>query len=352
MHAIGQHFIGGFDGTEVTPALVTLIKKYRIGGFILFKRNIASPRRVQKLIANLQKLSTTPLFIGVDHEGGNVFRLGPPFTQIPPMATVGKYYRRTKKIGTVFQLGELLGRELRSVGFNWNYAPVVDVHSNPKNPVIGKRAFGPDPQVVSRCAGAVVKGLHAAGVLSCAKHFPGHGATIVDSHLDLPVLNDPGRLLWKRDMFPYRKLIAKKLLKTIMVAHVSYPELDENDCATLSRPIITDLLRKKLKFKGVIVSDDLRMRAIADRYGLNEASLRFFQAGGDMAMICRDPALQMEAIDFVTEQLKGDAPLRKHFVQSWARIIKVKKEILKVKPPLPITLLPSLEHQKIVEQLM
>ncbi|MDO8518889.1 MAG: beta-N-acetylhexosaminidase [Deltaproteobacteria bacterium] len=350
MHPIGQHFIGGFDGTEVTPELRKLIKKYQIGGFILFKRNIESPAQVKKLIADLQKISSIPLFMGVDHEGGNVFRLGPPFTQVPPMAVVGKYYRKTKKIGTVFQLGELLGKELRAVGFNWNYAPVVDVHSNPKNPVIGKRAFGPDPVVVSRCAAAVMKGLHSAGVLSCAKHFPGHGATIADSHFDLPVLNDPGRLLWKRDIFPYRKLIAKKLLKTIMIAHVSYPELDENDCATLSRPIITDLLRKKMKFSGLIVSDDLRMKAISDRYGLKEASLQFFRAGGDMAMICREPHLQMEAIDYVRTHADGD--LQKHFSQSFRRIQKLKNQIVQAKVSFPVTLLPSPAHQKIVAQLM
>src|SRR5690606_10390692 len=140
---------------------------------------------------------------------------------------------KTGNVRKVRKLGQILGRELKAVGFNWDYAPIVDVHSNPNNPVIGKRSFGPDPILVTKCGEAIIQGLHDEGVLSCAKHFPGHGATSVDSNLDLPVLDDPGRLLWKRDLYPYRKLIPKKIIKTIMTAHVRYPELDPHYCATL-----------------------------------------------------------------------------------------------------------------------
>lgn len=349
-YPIGQHFIVGFEGTTVSKSLAKLIRKYRIGGVILFARNIESPRQVKKLISTLQKVSTVPLLVGVDHEGGNVFRLGAPFTRIPAMANVGSYFRKTHKIKTVRSLGELLGRELAAVGFNWNFAPVVDVHSNPKNPVIGQRAFSPNPLVVTRCASAIIEGLHSQGVISCAKHFPGHGATSADSHLTLPVLNDPGRLLWKRDLFPYRRLIAKKMIPTIMTAHVLYPELDEENCATLSRPIITGLLRKKIGFEGVVVSDDLRMKAISAEFGIPQATVNFFNAGGDMAMICREPDIQIEAIEHVIKIKKKDRLLARQLLASSSRLNRLKKRFLSSFPDFPLDVIGCPAHQKIVEK--
>lgn len=345
---IGQHFVGGFDGTEITPAVVKLVKKYYIGGFVLFSRNIESVVQVAKLIGALKKLSRTPLFIAVDHEGGPVFRLPPPFTVVPPMSYVGKYYGRTRDLKTVEKLGMLLGRELGSVGFNWNYAPVVDVHSNPKNPVIGKRAFGPDPSIVTRCGGAVIRGLHAEGILSCAKHFPGHGATRMDSHLALPVLKASGRLLWKRDLFPYRKLVSGNIIKSIMTAHVLYSELDPENCATLSKPILTGLLRKKLNFRGLIVSDDLWMKAVSNEYGIGSAAVMFFRAGGDVALICRNPEIQMDAMEKVASEAGRDKSFRDQLSRSGLRIKKIKDEFLKRRVPADFHSIGCPEHQKIV----
>ena len=328
MHSIGQHFIGGFDGTKITPSVKELIQKYHIGGFILFRRNIKSVAQVRGLVAKLQRQSKTPLFIGVDQEGGNVFRLGKPFTQLPSMAVVGNYYRRTKNIRDVQKVGQILGAELKAVGVNWDYAPVVDVHSNPKNPIIKNRSFGPDPKLVTRCAEALIKGLHKEGVLSCVKHFPGHGATSADSHLELPIVRSSGRLLWRRDLWPFRKLITSKRVATLMTAHVKYPALDGSDCATLSHSILTDLLRKRMKYRGIIISDDFFMKAISDEYGIPDASYRFFKAGGDLALICKDPKVQMKAIEHVTKLAKKDRTLQKHFQQSQKRIQKIKGKFL------------------------
>lgn len=352
MQAIGQHFVGGFDGTKITPLVKKLIQKYQIGGLILFGRNIESPEQVRYLNAELQKLASVPLLIGVDQEGGPVARLKAPFTKLPPMGDVGDYYRRTKDLHTVKQIGHILGKELRAVGFNWDYAPVLDVHSNPKNPVIGRRSFSPDPAIVQKCASALIRGLHAEGVLSCAKHFPGHGATSVDSHKNLPVLKTPGRILWKRDLYPYRKLIPQKGILTLMTAHVRYTELDPENCATLSGPILTDLLRKRLAYKGLIVSDDLLMKAISDRYGIPEAARQFFEAGGDMAMICKDPEIQIETIRRLQEIVTKSKSLSRHLSQSAKRIQKLKNKFCKTSPLPSLDTIGCHQHQKIVNRVM
>ncbi len=346
----GQHFVGGFDGTRLTKELKILIQKYQIGGVILFARNIESPRQVRFLNKQLQKIAPIPLLIGVDQEGGPVARLKAPFTELPPMIKVGEYFRRTKDIKTVEGVGRVLGRELSALGFNWDYAPVVDVHSNPKNPIIGKRSFGPDPLVVAKCAAALIQGLHQEGVLSCAKHFPGHGSTSVDSHKDLPVVKTTGRLLWKRDIFPYRKLIAWRKLATLMTAHVRYTELDSEHCATLSADILQNLLRGRLKYRGLIVSDDLWMKAISDRIGIPEAALQFFKAGGDMAMICKEPAIQIEAIEVIQQSLKKDAVLRRHFKKSARRLEKIKNRFCVATGFPPLSILGHPTHKALIEK--
>lgn len=351
MHSIGQHFIIGFEGNRVTPAIKKLIQKYHVGGLILFSQNIKSPRQVKRLVERLQSLSSERLFIGIDQEGGRVLRLKKPFTKIPSMKKVGEYYRRTRDVQAVAEVGRLLGRELRAVGINWNYAPVVDVHSNPKNPVIGDRSFSPDPVVVCKCAEALIRGLHSESVLSCAKHFPGHGNTSKDSHKTLPVVKSSGRLLWKRDIFPYRKLIARRVCHSIMTAHVFYPELDSELCATLSKPIITDLLRKRLKFRGIVVSDDLWMKAISERYEIPEAVCGFFRAGGDLAMICREPEIQIEAIEEAKKSAEKDKTLQNHFRQSIKRIQKVKKLFCSKSPPHPISVIGCSEHQNLIKKI-
>lgn len=345
---VGQHFIGGFDGTRITKTIIRLIEKDHIGGFILFTRNIESPRQVRSLIKRLQSRSRRPLFISVDQEGGRVFRLKAPFTKVPPMATIGRYVRKTKDLRLVSRLGRLMGRELKAVGFNLNFAPIVDIHSNPKNPIIGDRSFGPDPKLVAQCAKAMIRGLHNEGVISCSKHFPGHGATSSDSHRTLPVLKASGRLLWRRDIWPYRRLKDQGCLPCLMTAHVLYPRLDAEHCATHSRNIMTDLLRKRIGYRGVVVSDDLLMKAVSKPYSVAESSLRFFAAGGDLALICREPELQREAIDHVAQKARKDKKLRNHFSRSSARIQSLKKRFCRRTPNLITTQSGTLTPQSVL----
>lgn len=351
MMILGQHFIGGFDGIKITPAIKTLIQKYHIGGFVLFKRNIESIKQVSRLIEKLQSLSSTPLFIAVDQEGGRVFRLGPPFTVLPPMATVGHYFRHTKNKKTLIDLGRFLAKELKAVGFNWDFAPVVDVNSNPRNPIIGNRSFGPDPQLVTRCAGLILEGLHREKMISCAKHFPGHGATSHDSHHELPVVPSPSRLLWKRDMDPFRRLINQKKILTIMTAHVIYPDFDEKNCATLSSEILSTILRRKLHFKGLIVSDDLLMKAISDHRDLTEASHLFFQAGGDVALICRHPEQQIQVMEALKKKFSQNKVFHTNLQKSAARILKLKKMFCRRSKTADLKIIGCPAHQKIIEQL-
>ena len=191
--------------------------------------------------------------VAIDHEGGRVLRLGEPFTQFPPAAVVG----RTRNPDLAYRVGHAMGVELASVGIDLSFAPVLDVHSNPANPVIGDRAFGSDPALVSEMGIALMRGLHDGGVLSCGKHFPGHGDTEKDSHLELPVVRRSRAELEQTELVPFRAAIAAGV-PMLMSAHVLYPALDPEHPATLSRAILTDLLRGELHFDGVVASDDLR----------------------------------------------------------------------------------------------
>lgn len=349
MHPIGPHIIGGFEGLRITPKVKRLIKEFDIGGFILFKRNIRSVDQVKGLIKRLQDLAGRELFMGVDQEGGGVFRLGPPFTVLPPMAVLGNFYRKTKQADRIREVGRILARELKAVGFNWDYAPVVDVHSNPRNPIIGKRSFGPDPNIVTACAKALIEGLHDEGVISCAKHFPGHGATELDSHLELPVLEDLGRLLWKRDMLPYRKLIPSGHIKTIMTAHVLYPDLDPQHCATLSRNILYNILRRKIKFKGVIVSDDMWMKGISDKIPIPKACEEFFMASGDMVLICRQPQSQLETIEYLTDIYEKNSVFQARLAQAQKRVEKLRNEFLVSSKAPDLSVIGQLAHRDSIQ---
>jgi beta-N-acetylhexosaminidase len=350
-YPVGEHFVLGFDGVKINRKIKRFLSRCRPGGVIIFRRNIESPKQLKGLISGFQKASDSPLLVGVDQEGGLVMRLRHPFTELPPMSHVGRYYAKTKSQLTVKKIGQILGRELKAIGFNWNFSPVVDVHSNPKNPVIGNRSFGPNPKTVFECADALIRGMHQEGVLSCAKHFPGHGATSVDSHLDLPVVDDAGRLIWKRDVYPYRELLKKRRLLSVMTAHVSYPNLDNNYCATLSSSILYGLLRKRMKYNGLIVSDDLQMKGITNTHSIYDACKLFFDAGGDLAMICKDMDVQMETIEKMKMEVNRNPALEKRLIESGKRIKRIKKRFCMNKRKQPLRVVGCREHQEIVRKI-
>ncbi len=296
---IGQLFMIGFEGTEVTGQLTELIRDFRVGGVILFKRNITSKGQLKKLILDIRAIANgRPMLIAADHEGGRVFRMPEPFTKFPPMAEFGAEFERSGDISPVYEMATVMAEELKDVGINVNFAPVLDVNTNIKNPVIGDRAFSGNVKTVSILGIEAIKGLQDNGIIACGKHFPGHGDTSLDSHFDLPTLPHTIGRLEAIELVPFIAGISEGL-QSIMTAHVIYEGIDSERPATLSPTLINKLLRRDMNFGGVVFTDDLRMKAISDKWGLPEACVMSLAAGCDICLICRDNAAQKEAIEHV-----------------------------------------------------
>jgi len=280
---IGQLLIGSLPAKTIPAEMRSLAREFQLGGVILFARNIEAPEQVAELSRDVQSLgSGAPLWVSVDQEGGRVARLRAPFTEWPPMAVLG----RAGDVVLASRFAAALAAELRAVGITLDYAPVLDIHTNPKNPVIGDRALAEDAAAVGRLGAAIVRGLQDNGVASCGKHFPGHGDTSVDSHVALPVVEHPPDRIRRVECVPFREAIAANVA-FIMTAHVLVPSLDEEKPATLSRRIVYDLLRDELGFEGVILSDDLEMKALAATYAVPDAAVEAVAAGCDAVLVCR-----------------------------------------------------------------
>lgn len=290
LHAqIGRLLFVGVPGPVLDAATRRTLEELRVGGVTLFRRNVGTPAEIRDLTAALHALPSHPL-VAIDHEGGRVQRLGEPFTRFPPAAVIG----RTRNPDLAYRLGRAMAAELASVGIDLSFAPVLDVHSNPANPIIGDRSFSSDSVLVSDMAIALMRGLHDGGVLSCGKHFPGHGDTEKDSHLELPIVRRSRTELDRNELAPFRAAIAAGV-PMLMSAHVVYPALDPEHPATLSRAILTDLLRGELHFDGVVASDDLEMRAIANHGSIGDAAVASLLAGADALLICEELPRAVEA---------------------------------------------------------
>ena len=280
---IGQLLIGSMPGTTISAEMRSLAREFAIGGVILFARNIEAPEQVAELSHDLQSLAPeTPVWVSIDQEGGRVARLRAPFTEWPPMAVLG----RCGDPAVASRFAAALAAELKAVGITLDYAPVLDIHTNPKNPVIGDRALAVDAAMVGTLGAAIVRGLQDNGVAACGKHFPGHGDTSVDSHDELPIVEHPPDRIRRVECVPFREAIRADVA-FMMTAHLLVPSLDEATPATLSRRIVHDLLRQKLGFDGVILSDDLEMEALARTYALPEAAVQAIAAGCDGVLVCR-----------------------------------------------------------------
>jgi beta-N-acetylhexosaminidase len=283
-----------------------LVRHYRVGGVILFARNVDSPEQVAELVRELQSLAREaghdlPLLVAVDQEGGRVARLREPWTVWPSLRALGRLASEEH----ARRVGQALAAELGPCGIRLDFAPVVDVDTNPRNPVIGDRSFGSDPELVGRLGAAMVLGLQEGGVAGCAKHFPGHGDTGVDSHHELPLLSHPEERLQEVELVPFRKAVEAGVA-AVMTAHILLPELDEKLPATLSPRIVDALLRRKLKHEGVVVSDDLEMKAIAGRWKSGEAAVLAARAGCDLLCISKSPDAQVETIEALVRARESD----------------------------------------------
>ncbi len=305
----------GFHGTTPSPEVLELIAR-GVGGVILFARNVESAAQVAELTAALKRAAGRPLLVSIDQEGGRVARLRARqgFTELPPMRALGE----TGDEALAFEAGALLGRELRAVGVDQDYAPVVDVDTNPLNPVIGDRSLGRDPALVGRLGAALARGLQSAGVAACAKHFPGHGDTSQDSHVDLPRLSHALSRLLAVELPPFTAL-SRAGVAAVMTAHVVFDALDPDRPATISPPVLA-LLRERCGFTGVCVSDDLEMKAIAAYMPLEVAAPGAVAAGVDQLLVCHTPAAQHAAIDLVRRAVEDGRIPRARLAEARARV--------------------------------
>jgi beta-N-acetylhexosaminidase len=289
----GQLLFVGFQGTRVPDELAALVAAGRIGGVVLFARNLESPEQVRGLVRELHAAAPdeTPLLVCIDQEGGRVQRLRAPWTVWPSMRELGDHDdpEATRDVAAA------LARELLELGIGLDFAPVVDVATEPSNPAIGDRSFGDSPDRVARHAEAFIAGLQQGGVAACAKHFPGHGDTTRDSHYELPRLSHDLERLRRVELPPFRAAI-RAGVASVMTAHIVYPALDPAHPATLS-PRVLRLLREELGFGGVIFSDDLEMRAVADAMPIHERVQGSLEAGVDAVLVCSEHALWQEALE-------------------------------------------------------
>jgi beta-N-acetylhexosaminidase len=302
-----------------------LAKEFDLGGGILFSRNVEAPEQVAELAADIEALGRTmPAWVSIDQEGGRVARLKEPFTRWPPMAVLG----RAKSDTLAERFGRALARELRAVGVTLDYAPVLDIHTNPKNPVIGDRAFAEKAEEVARFGSVVIRALQSEGVAACGKHFPGHGDTSTDSHLELPVVEHPPERLRAVEFVPFRAAIREQVA-FIMTAHVLVPSLDEAAPATLSAAIVQAILRDELGYQGVILSDDLEMKAVSARLAVPSAAVQAIAAGCDAVLVCSgDVDLQAATLEALVKAIeRGEIPSRR-FEDALTRLRKAKERFL------------------------
>ncbi len=308
---MGQLFMVGFWGTTPSPEIIDMIARYHVGGIILFSRNVQDTQQVLELTGSLQEAARAaghpyPLLIAIDQENGAVQRLGRSATQFPGNMALGA-------IGSeqiAHDIAFATGRELRALGLNMNLAPVVDVNNNPANPVIGVRSFGEDPREVARLAAAAVRGYQEAGVIATLKHFPGHGDTSTDSHLSLPTLPFTLERLERVELLPFRGGIEAGA-DSVMSAHIAFPAITgRTDIpATLSPAIIQGLLRDRLGFRGVVISDCLEMQAVADTVGIAQGSVLALQAGIDLVLISHLYPRQQSGLEAALQAVQsGELP--------------------------------------------
>lgn len=313
-------FFWGFEGTKVTRGLRDLLKAYRLAGVILFKRNIESIGQMRELTRNLRKVGGPRLLIGIDEEGGRVSRVPPGTLKFPPAALWGRFVERGGRLTHIERIGRLLGRELKYLGVNTDFAPVLDVNSNPANPIIGDRAFSKDPEIAARTALAFQKGLRKEGILTCGKHFPGHGDTKTDSHLTLPRVSRSRASLERMELVPFRRAVTARV-PMLMTAHVVYEALDPKHPATLSSKILQDLLRKKMRYRGVVISDDLQMKALSRRYSEIESALMALEAGCDLLLICEGlETIGPRVMEAVSREVSRSPALQKRVREARSRV--------------------------------
>ncbi|MBY0314369.1 MAG: beta-N-acetylhexosaminidase [Bdellovibrionales bacterium] len=340
---IGQQLIIGIQGKTLLDEEKEFIVKYNIGGVILFDRNLESPAQIHALVSEIQALrhrttDKTPLFISIDMEGGRVHRLKAPFTKWPAVARLGDKGSST----LAFRFALNMGEEMRAFGINLDFAPSVDIFSNPKNTVIGDRALSSDPEIVTQLSSALVRGYIKADVIPCGKHFPGHGGTEIDSHFDLPVSQDTLKSLDdSRALEPFKKIF-KSRCELVMSAHISFPKIDAQWPVTLSPTFLQQILRDVLRYRGLIITDDLDMKALAKHFPKDVIPVQALIAGANILLYCNDFNSPMKALNAIAKALKDKKIPNSLIDRNYSDILAFKKKHL-VAPYDPFPLDKALE---------
>ena len=347
---IGQLLVSGFEGTSVNSEIEKLIIEKGIGGVILFERNYKNPEQLTDLLHDMQSLAISknglPLFISVDQEGGRVSRLKKPFSSFPFQSVLA----RAGLEDLAFRFGQGLGAELKSVGVNIDFAPVLDINTNPENPIIGRRAISNEPKTTAQFGSAIIRGFINSGIIPVGKHFPGHGDTKLDSHYALPVISKGAKILENLELIPFISAI-RAGLPIIMTAHVIYPIWDKYFPATFSPFILRNILRDKLGFEGLIISDDLEMKAI-ETIAFDSIAELGFTAGLDLFLICHDIEKTLALRDQIIRAIESGRLSHERVNESLQRVFKLKNNLnVGAKPDRSELDTISLSNQKLIEEL-
>jgi beta-N-acetylhexosaminidase len=324
-----ERFLVGFDGTSLPPETAALVRS-GLSGVALYRRNFTSPAGLRALTDSIRRAAGGPLLIGIDQEGGTRFALPSPFTAWPSPAELGRLGDAT----LVEEVANGIAAELYAVGVNTNFAPMLDLHVNPESPVTKDRSFGCSPAEVARLGAAFLRGLAAGGVLGCAKHFPGHGDTVLDPHLDLPSFDGTRESLQQEAFVPFAAAIESGV-SMIMTAHILLPRIDPDRPASISPSVLEHLLRRELQFDGVILADDLGMGALARRYRCGDSAVRTLEAGTDIAMLCHDASLVPEAINAVNAALEAGRFEAEKWAAARARIARLRERVSTAETAIP-----------------
>jgi beta-N-acetylhexosaminidase len=315
----------GFEGTEMSPRLRSLLTRLQPAGVILFARNITSAEQAWRLLRDCQKCVSTPLFTCVDLEGGRVDRFRELLGPAPSAAEV--FAAGDRKL--VRKHGEIIGENCRALGFNVDFAPVLDLAFAASHSVMSSRVVSEDPRETALHARRFLAGLRDANVLGCGKHFPGLGEGTLDSHHELPVIDKPLKKLWAEDMLPYRTL--RRQLPMVMISHAAYPQVTHDRTpASLSKIWITDILRKRIGYRNLIVSDDLEMGGVLSAAPVGEAAVEHIQAGGDLCLVCHREDYVVQAFEALQKAAAGDKKFARRVGESAKRVLAFKKKWAKL----------------------
>jgi len=332
-------FLLGFDGDSL-PGELTGYLAQGLAGVVIYHRNFTSVERLRKLTAEIRHAAARPVLIGIDQEGGTRFALQPPFTPWPSAAELG----RIGDPACVEQQARAMAVELRAAGCNLNFAPMLDLHVNPHSAVTKDRSFGADPHQVAQMGVAFARGLSAGGVLSCAKHFPGHGDTVIDPHQVMPVFMGTRERLESTELVPFAAAAGDRV-PLMMTAHILLPRIDPENPASLSREILNGILRRQMNFEGVILADDLGMGAIARRYAPGEAAVQAMLAGADIAMLCHDWPAVAPAIAAVRKAQETGKFKEAERIASLVRIERACAQTESAGPQPPLEVIGCAEHR-------